>query len=148
MTPPLSAFHLPHAPLEFLSPKVLAADFLLRQLPLHHKLRGDSRVIHARQPKRAVAAHAVPAHQHVDLRVLEHVADVNRAGDVGRRQGNRKHRAVAGILGAKQLLARTRTSPSAPRSPAAHTPWVFLAAFFSWQSLKFGVKRNNQYTAI
>ncbi len=103
---------LPHAPLEFLAAEVLPADFFLRQLALHHKLRGDAGMVHAGEPERVVAAHAVPADQHVDLRVLEHVADVDGAGDIGRRQCDRKHRPVARIFGAKQLLVEPGLGPA------------------------------------
>ena len=112
MTPPLSAFHCPHAALEFLASEVLPPDLLLRQLPLHDELRGNSGMIHSRQPKRAVPAHAMPADQHVDLRVLEHVPDVNRAGDVWRRQRDREHRAIAGILSAEQLFLEPGLRPA------------------------------------
>ena len=68
-------------------------------------------MVHSRQPQRPLAAHAVPAHQHVDLGVLQHVPDVNRAGDVRRRQCNRKTRLrrardlrVSGIFRAEQVL--------------------------------------------
>ena len=112
IAPPLSVLPLPDAALEFLAAQVLAADFLLGELALDDELRGDSGVIHARKPERAVAAHAVPADEHVDLRVLEHVADVDRAGDVGRRQGDRKHGAVSGIFGAKEFLVEPGLGPA------------------------------------
>ena len=62
----------------------------LGELALDDELRGDSGVVHAGEPEGAVAAHAMPADEHVDLRVLEHVADVDRAGDVGRRNDDRE----------------------------------------------------------
>ena len=112
ITPPLSMPPLPDAAFEFLATEILAADFLLGELALDDELRGNSSVIHARQPERAVAAHAVPADEHVDLRMLEHVADVDRAGDVGRGQGNRKHRAVGRIFGAEQFLFEPGLGPA------------------------------------
>ena len=55
------------------------------------------------QPQRAFATHAMPANEHVNLRVLEHVADVNVSGNVRRRKrdGEGAAAAVAGIFGAK-----------------------------------------------
>ena len=82
----------PHAPLEFLAPQVLALNAFLRQHALHHELRRNPGVIHSRQPQSALAAHAMPAHQHVNLRVLQHVPDVDRAGHVRWRQSDRKTR--------------------------------------------------------
>jgi hypothetical protein len=74
ITPPLSAFHF----------------HTRRAHPLDDELRGDTRVVHTRQPKRFVAAHAAPADEHVDLRMFEHMADVNRPGHVRRRKRNRE----------------------------------------------------------
>ena len=103
---------LPDAPLELLAAQVLAADLLLGQLALHDELRGDAGVVHAGQPERAVAPHAMPAHEHVDLRVLEHVADVDRAGDVRRRQRDRKCGAVARVFGAEKFLVEPGFGPA------------------------------------
>jgi hypothetical protein len=60
-----------------------AFDF---QLAFDQHLRGDAGVVGAGNPDGGVAAHAPPAHQDVRLGVLEHVAHVQVAGDVGRRQ--------------------------------------------------------------
>src|ERR1700678_833709 len=58
----------------------------------------------------------MPPHQHVDLRVLEHVADVNRAGHVRRRQRDRKtFRRIPrrpGILRAKQFFVEPGLRPA------------------------------------
>jgi hypothetical protein len=90
-----AAFGLPfpHAPLEFLAAEILAADALLGQLAFDHKLRGDAGMIHARKPKGAVPSHAAPPNQHIDLRMLQQMADMDRSGDVRRGQGNGKGRA-------------------------------------------------------
>ena len=88
-------FPLPDAPLKLFPPDLLAVEALLGQLALHHHLGGDAGVVHPRQPQYAVALHAPPAHQDVNLGMLEHVAHVERAGDVGRRDGERE----AGLVG-------------------------------------------------
>ena len=105
-------FPLPDAALEFLAAQVLAADFFLGELAFDDELRGDSSVVHAGKPQRAMAAHAVPADEHVNLRVLQHVADVDRAGNVWRRKRDRKHGAVGGIFSAEEFLVEPGLGPA------------------------------------
>src|SRR2546429_939771 len=50
-------------------------------LPDHHALRRNSRVIHSRQVQSVVSPHAMPARQDVDFRVVQHVPDMQRAGN-------------------------------------------------------------------
>ena len=103
---------LPDAPLEFLAAQVLASNFVLGKLAFDDELSGNSSVIHARQPQRAITAHPVPANKHVNLRVLEHVPDVNRAGNVGRRNRDRKRGPRGGIFGAEKLLLKPDLGPA------------------------------------
>src|SRR5271170_3756031 len=103
---------LPDAPFEFLAAQILTLDVLFGELALDDVLRADSGVVHAGQPKRAVALHAMPAHQHVDLRMFEQMADVDRAGDVGRRERDRKCRAVTGVFGAEEFLVKPGLGPA------------------------------------
>ena len=56
------------------------------ELAFHHDLRGDARVVGARLPQRVVALHAVVARERIHQGLVEAVAHVQRAGDVGRRQ--------------------------------------------------------------
>ena len=77
---------LPDAFDEFFAPHVAALLAFLRQLPLHHHLCGDAGMIGARKPQGDEPAHAVPAHDNVHLRLVEHVAHVKAAGYVGRRR--------------------------------------------------------------
>ncbi len=74
------------------------------KLAHHDALRRNSRMVGSRQVKRVVALHAPPARQDVDLGVVEHVADVQRAGDVRRRNDDGTGRARIVHVGAKQLL--------------------------------------------
>ena len=60
-----------------------------------HHLGGDAGVVAAHLPQRAIAAHAVVAHQRVLQGVLEGVAHVQGAGDVGRWQQDAVGGAVA-----------------------------------------------------
>src|ERR1700728_2885225 len=96
-------FPFPDAALEFFAAEVLALDAIFGQHAFHYKLGRDASVVHAGEPQRALAAHAMPADEHVDLRVLEHVADMYRAGNVGRgkRDGEGAAAAIARIFGAK-----------------------------------------------
>ena len=55
-------------------------------------------MIGARHPKRAVAAHAPPASQDIHLRLVEHVAHVQTAGNVRRRQQNGEGLPVSGCV--------------------------------------------------
>ena len=92
ITPPLSAFHCQTRRSNSSRPRSWRLIPSFGEHALDDELRGDSGVVHAGEPESAMAAHAMPADEHVDLRVLEHVADVDRAGDVGWRQGDRKSR--------------------------------------------------------
>ena len=96
-------FPFPDAALEFFAAQILALDSFLGEHAFDDELGGYSGVVHAGEPEGAFAAHAMPADEHVNLRVLEHVADVNRAGDVwrGKRDRKRAAAAVAGVFGAK-----------------------------------------------
>ena len=81
---------LPHALDKGFAAHLLPRGSLADHLPLHHHLRGDAGMVGARHPQSPLAAHAVPACQDVALRVFEHVAHVQAAGHIGRRQQNRK----------------------------------------------------------
>ena len=72
--------------------KGLAAELLpgcafVGELALHHHLRRDAGVVGSGNPERRLAAHAVPAGEDVHLGLVEHVAHVQAAGDVGRAAG-------------------------------------------------------------
>jgi hypothetical protein len=58
------------------------------QLAFDDHLRGDACMVGSGLPKRVKAAHAMPTHQNVLQRVVERVAHVQNAGDVGRRDHN------------------------------------------------------------
>ncbi len=82
----------PHAPHKFFPAQRPVIDSLLRQLPHHHALRRNPRMVHPRQIQSVVPAHAVPARQNIDLRMVQHVTNMERAGHVRWRDNNRKHR--------------------------------------------------------
>ena len=54
-------------------------------LALHQHLRGDTGVVGAYLPQGVATLHATPAHQGVHDGILEGMAHVQGAGDVGRR---------------------------------------------------------------
>ena len=93
---------LPDFLLELLAAQVAVVDAFFGQLPYHHALGGDAGVVGAGQVERVVAAHAVPAREDVDLGVIEHMPDMQRAGDVGRRDDNGKHFTGRARIGAIQ----------------------------------------------
>ncbi len=82
---------LPHALNKFLASQIAAFFAFFREIALHHHLRGDAGMVRSRQPQRDKATHAVPAHNNVHLRLVEHVAHVQAAGYVRRRQQQREH---------------------------------------------------------
>ena len=78
------ALPLPHALDEGFAAELLAAGAFLGKLALDHHLGGDAGVVGAGEPEGAAAGHATPAGEDVHLRLVEHVAHVQAAGDVGR----------------------------------------------------------------
>ena len=81
------ALPLPDALGEGFAAHLFAAGFAFGgKLLFDHHLGGDAGVIGTRNPERRFAAHAVPAGEDVHLGLVEHVAHVQAAGDVGRRQ--------------------------------------------------------------
>ena len=82
---------------------VVTADALFLQLALDDDLRGDAGVVGAGDPGGVVAHHAVVAREAVHDGLVEGVAHVQRAGDVGRRQLDGK--VVAGRVGLGAGLA-------------------------------------------
>ena len=124
---------------KFFAAQVAALLAFLRELALHHHLRGDAGVIGARQPQRDEAAHAMPAHDDVHLRLVEHVAHVQAAGDVGRRQQQRENGAS---------LARRR---GGRREEFLLDPVVGPARFNRARLVsfrKFVRHRNRQHSAV
>ena len=85
IAPPLSAFHSQTLLDELLAAEIGALLLALVQLPLDHHLGGDPGMVHADHPERVLALHPGVADEDVLQRVVERVADMERAGDVGRR---------------------------------------------------------------
>ena len=97
---------LPDALHERLAAEVVAGQAVLGELALDHVLGRDAGVVHARQPERAVALHPAPPDDGVAQRVVERVADVQRAGDVRRREHDGEARGVGILLGLGREVAR------------------------------------------
>ncbi len=83
-------FPVPHLPHKALPAQVLAGDALLFQLALHHILGGDAGMVRARHPQGGAAGHAVVADQQILHAAGDGVAQMQRAGDIGRRHGDHK----------------------------------------------------------
>ena len=102
----------PNAREKCFSPERAAVRLLaLGKLALDHHLRRDARVVGARLPEHVPALHAMIAAQDVLQRVVERVAHVQVAGDVGRRDHHAERLGVgalrpAGAKGAFPLPER------------------------------------------
>ena len=90
---------MPYARDERLAAEVVAALALFREFALDHVLRGDSGVVGARLPQRVVALHPARAHDNVVQRDVQRMAEMQLAGDVGRRNYDREDRAGTGRIG-------------------------------------------------
>ena len=77
---------LPHALDKFFAAQVAALLAFFGEIALDHHLRGDAGMVGAGQPQGDETAHAMPADDDIHLRLVEHVAHVQAAGNVGRRQ--------------------------------------------------------------
>ena len=82
-----AAFRLPfpHFVDEGVAAEIGAGDALLREVALDHHLGGDAGMIGADHPERILPLQARVADQDILQRIVERVADMERAGDVGRR---------------------------------------------------------------
>jgi hypothetical protein len=87
MAEPYWRFHCPDALGEGFAAEGFAVGAFDFELALDQHLGGDAGVVGARNPHAGGAAHALPAREDVRLGVLEHVAHVQIAGDVGRGAG-------------------------------------------------------------
>jgi hypothetical protein len=77
---------LPDAFDEFFAAERVAGSSLGGELAFDEHLGGNAGVIGSGNPEGLPAEHALPAHDDVGLSLLEHVAHVEAAGDVGRRE--------------------------------------------------------------
>src|SRR6267143_1948775 len=103
---------LPHAPFEFFASQLPVINSLLRQLPHHHPLRRNSRMIHSRQIQRVVPAHPVPSCQDVNLRVIQHVADVQHARHVRRWNDDGEHSSRSAGIRLEEFLLHPVLGPA------------------------------------
>ncbi len=110
---------LPDALFEFFAAEVAVVDAFLFELAGDHHLGGDAGVIGAGEPEGVVAEHAMPADGDIDLGVLEHVADVEDAGDVGRRNDEREGAARSSRARRGRYRSQSTTAPSAVRTAGA-----------------------------
>src|SRR6185369_402781 len=78
-------------------------DALRLEIAFDDHLGRDSGMVGADHPERVLAAHPLAAGEHVLKRIVERVADVERAGDVGRRHDNRP-RSCVGAIRTEQAL--------------------------------------------
>ena len=88
-------------------------------------------MVGARQPQGVVAQHAVPADGDIDLGVLQHVADVERTGDVGRRDDQGED-------------AAGRPPPMARKIPESIHHWAQCGSN-RWGSYTFSICMGNYH---
>src|SRR5580704_12195675 len=105
-------FPFPDAFLEFLAAESAVIDSFFGQQADYYALRRNARVICAWEPEGVEAGHAAPARENVDFRVVEHMADVQRAGDVRRRNGDRPVLAGIFYVGDEELFVEPIFGPA------------------------------------
>jgi len=101
---------LPHLVDEVLAAVIGALVLLRLELAFDHHLRCDARMVGADDPQSILAAQPLVPDQNVLQRVVERVADVQRAGDVRRRVDDREGFGV-GTRRAKQPAAFPLSGP-------------------------------------
>ena len=104
-------FPLPHLGDEILAAVIGALVLLRFQLAFDDHLRGDARMVGAHHPQRVLAAQPLVADHDILQRVVERVADMQAAGDVGRRVDDRIGLRV-GAFGAEQALVLPMDVPA------------------------------------
>ena len=82
----------PHALDKCLASEIATLLAFTGKLALNHHLGGNAGVVGAGKPQSEEPSHAVPAHDDVHLRLVQHVAHVQTPGNVGWRQQQREHR--------------------------------------------------------
>ncbi len=110
-------FPLPDARFEGFAAHGAAVEALFAELALDDHLSGDAGVVHAGQPERDVAGHAVPADGDVDFGVLQHVAHMERAGYVGGRDDEGEDGPVRLPFGAVNAAFHPPLSPARLEEP-------------------------------
>ncbi len=88
-----------------------ALDALAVEVAFDHHLGGDAGMVGSDHPQGVLAAHPLATGEDVLQRVVERMADVQRAGDVGRRHDDRPRRRV-GPVGPEQPAALPMRVPA------------------------------------
>ena len=102
---------LPGALQERLPPDLETRSPFGLELPLHHQLGCDARVVRSGEPQGIEALHAFAANDEVLQRALQRMAHVQFAGDVGRRDHDAEARPLAALLAAEQIGLRPLLLP-------------------------------------
>ena len=97
-------FPLPDALDELLAAEFLTVRAFGLELAFDHVLCGDAGVVRPWLPQSVDAAHSLPARHDVLQGVVERMAHVQGAGDVGRRDGHGKGFAVTRFVGVRQTV--------------------------------------------
>ncbi len=110
-------FPLPDALFEGFASHGAAVEAFGGELAFDDHLGGDAGVVGAGEPEGDVAAHAMPADGDVDFGVLEHVAHVERAGDIGRGDDEREEIAAGLEFGVVDAALDPPLSPAGLEAP-------------------------------
>src|SRR3954468_23446901 len=94
---------LPYVLEESLPPDLRSAEALALEVALDHHLGGNSGMVGSDHPQRILAEHSFAAREDILERVVERVADMERAGDVRRRHDDGPWPRV-GTVGSEQSL--------------------------------------------
>ena len=103
---------LPHMLEEGFAPDLRALDPLAGEVALDDHLRGDPGMVGADHPQSILAEHPLATGENVLKRIVERVADVERAGDVGRRHDDRPRLLVTAVVRAEQPAALPMLVPA------------------------------------
>ncbi len=96
-------FPLPHLGHEILAAVIGALVLLRLQLAFDDHLRGNARMVGAHHPQRILAAQPLVTDHDVLQRIVERMADMQAAGDVGRRIDDRVRLRI-GAFGAEEAF--------------------------------------------
>jgi len=77
--------------------QVMTGEAIFGDVFFHHVLGGDTGMVHSRKPQGGASHHALIADCHILKGVVEHVADMQNAGHVGRGDQNGKGGLVGGL---------------------------------------------------
>ena len=121
------AFPFPDFFKEFFAPQIAAANItLLSEHFFHLQLGGNAGMVLTGLPQRIKAAHPVPTGQNILQSIVKGMANMQRAGDIGRRDHNAK------CFRPRSVRAGFKTSGLFPRVVKPVFGASCIKGFFQW----------------